>query len=550
MMSHPRSRVCSLALACVMALAGCGGATSPTPSPSPPQSSATSSSTPSLPSPSATWDGLGAAPDRQQIDVPQPDVPGFTEAPSGQGLQRYLGQQVDWGECAPLEDADEDEQQEASGDRCATVAAPLDWNDPDGQAITLAMRMRPAPGGASDQYLFINPGGPGGSAQDFVTYVETTGFESYNIVGVDPRGSGESTPVVCGDLEQTDALENADWSPDDQSEVDALVAASRDFAAQCRRNSGALLDHISSIDTAHDMDLVRALLDQDVLNWYGVSYGTWLGAVYAELYPDHVGRMVLDSAVNVTDRDDVKQADGFEQALGAFAQWCADDASCRLGDGRQEVLETIAAFLDDLDAQPLPVDDRLLTQTLALNGILQFLYFDSDAYPYLSQAITQARSGLGRYLLRVSDIMTGRGDDGYDPIAYAFPGIGCADTTDDGEQQAISDWQNDDFPNAPVLGRAMGPELRCPAWAARPGPQIKVTAADAPPILIVSNTGDSATPHEYAQWMRQQMPTTVLVTREAEGHGAFGSGSACLDGAVTAFLDAGTVPQDGLVCTD
>ena len=136
--------------------------------------------------------------------------------------------------------------------------------------------------------------------------------------------------MVCGDLEQTDALEDADWSPDDQAETDALVAVNKDFAAQCREHSGALLDHISSIENAYDMDLVRVLLGQRRLNWYGVSYGTWLGAVYAELYPDHVGRMVLDSAVNVTDRDSVSQADGFEQALDAFADWCAG-SSCGLG---------------------------------------------------------------------------------------------------------------------------------------------------------------------------------------------------------------------------
>ena len=540
-MGASRPRLCSIVLACALLLAGCGGSPSPTPSPGDSRQ---------LPTPSATWEGLGTAPDRQRIDVAQPDVPGFTDAPSGRGLQRYADQRIDWGECAPLEDADADEQREAADDRCATVIAPLDWRDPDGQAITLALRMRPAAGGESDQYLFINPGGPGASAQDFVTYVETTGLEDYNIVGVDPRGSGESTPVVCGDLEQTDAFEDADWSPDDQSETDALVAAARDFAAQCRRNSGALLDHISSIDTAHDMDLVRALLGQDELNWYGVSYGTWLGAVYAELYPEHVGRMVLDSAVNVTDRDSVRQADGFEQALGAFAQWCGDDTACQLGDSRSEVLGTISSFLDGLDSQPLAVGERELTQTLAVNGILLFLYQDSSAYTDLSQAIMLARSGSGAYLLRVADAMTGRSDEGYEQLTYSFPAIGCADATDDGVQQAISEWRSDDFASTPVLGRALGLELSCPTWAARPAPQIKVTAARAPTILIVSNTGDSATPHEYAHWMRQQMPATVLVSRESEGHGAFGRGSSCLDGAVTAFLNDGTVPRDGLVCTD
>lgn len=557
-MDDPRPRPDHLALllavVCAVALTGCGSDFPSTPSPSPSTSSSpTARWSPSatdevltVPVPSATWDDLGDAPDRQKLDVTEPEVPGFTDAPAGRGLQRYLNQQVDWSRC----ESDEDGSEEGFGYRCARVVVPLDWNDPDGRAITLAMRMRSAKSGNSDEVLFVNPGGPGGSAQDFVDSIDETGLEDYTIVGVDPRGSGDSTPVVCGDLEQTDVLEDADWSPDDQAETDALVAANRDFAAQCREHSGALLDHISSIENAYDMDLVRVLLGQRRLNWYGVSYGTWLGAVYAELYPDHVGRMVLDSAVNVTDRDSVSQVDGFEQALDAFADWCAGSSSCSLGEDREGVLGAVSSFLDGLDGRPLAVDGRMLTQTLAVNGILMFLYQDTSSYPDLAKAIGQARLGDGDYLLEAADAMNGRGDWKYEQMTYSFPAIGCADATDRGVEQAIDDWRDDDDAAAPVLGRAVGIGLSCPTWAAGPAAQIRVTAADAPTILIVSNTGDSATPHEYAQWMREQMPTTVLVSRQAQGHGAFGEGSDCLDGAVTGFLADGTVPQDGLVCTD
>lgn len=532
-----------LAVVCAVALTGCGPDLPSTliPSTSTAWSPSAADEVLTVPVPSATWDDLGDAPDRQKLDVAGPEVPGFTDAPAGQGLQRYLNQQVDWGRC--------DSGGEGFGYRCARVIVPLDWNDPDGRAITLAMRMRPAENGNSDETLFVNPGGPGGSAQDFVGSIDTTGLEDYTIVGVDPRGSGDSTPVVCGDLEQTDALEDADWSPDDQAETDALVAVNKDFAAQCREHSGALLDHISSIENAYDMDLVRVLLGQRRLNWYGVSYGTWLGAVYAELYPDHVGRMVLDSAVNVTDRDSVSQADGFEQALDAFADWCAG-SSCGLGEDREEVLGAVSSLLDGLDGRPLAVGGRMLTQTLAVNGILMFLYQDTSSYPDLAEAIGRARSGDGDHLLRAADTMNGRGDGGYEQLAYSFPAIGCADATDRGVEAAIDDWRDDDHAAAPVLGRAMGVGLSCPTWAAEPAAQIRITAADAPTILIVSNTGDSATPHEYAQWMREQMPTTVLVSRQAQGHGAYGEGSGCLDGAVTGFLADDAVPQDGLVCTD
>lgn len=551
-MNGPRrsARALGLVMACTVALSGCSALSRGSGQAGVPSPSVADGEELTVPSPSATWDDLGTAPDRQHLDdATQPDVPGFTTAPEGQGLQRYLNQQVTWGQCGPLEGADADEQAAAAGDQCATVIAPLDWTNPDGQAITLAMRIRPAADGPTDEDLFVNPGGPGGSAQDFVTYVDTTGLENYNIVGVDPRGSGESTPVVCGDQAQTDAYENADWSPDDQAETDALLAVNKDFAAQCRAGSGALLDHVTSIENAYDMDLVRILLGQDKLNWFGVSYGTWLGAVYAELYPGHVGRMVLDSAVNITDKDSVRQVDGFEQALEAFAGWCAGDSSCTLGSSKDAVLAAVAGLLDGLDGQPLTVGNRQLTQTLAANGILGFLYGSSDVYPDLARTIGSAIAGNGSALLHAADSTIGRGDDGYEQTTYSFPAIDCADATDKGVDQAVSDWKESSGSDS-VLGRAMGLDLTCPLWSTDPAPQIRITAADAPTILIVSNTGDSATPHQYAQWMREQMPTSVLVSREAAGHGAFGAGSDCLDDAVADFLADGTVPKDGLVCTD
>lgn len=312
-------------------------------SPARPRSSASSSPVPpgthTMPWPDEVYVGA-ESPDRPGVEVPGATPPGFVEAPPGSGVDRYLGQQLNWQPCP-----------DKPSHRCTKFAAPLDWENPDGQAITIAMRLVPA-AQESTGYLFVNPGGPGGSAQDYAAGFDATGLEHYSIVGLDSRGSGESTPVVCGSGPETDEFYNADSTPDDQAERDALVAAQQRFNQQCRDHSGALLDHISTIETVYDYDLARQLLGQQKLDFYGVSYGTFLGAVYAELYPQNAGRLVLDSAVNLIPDSEVIQAQGFDLSMRNFAKWCAAERDCGLGDSEDAVVDRVVGFLNGLDAHP------------------------------------------------------------------------------------------------------------------------------------------------------------------------------------------------------
>lgn len=504
----------------------------------------------SMPTPTETFNDA-TSPDRQHLADPGVSPAGFVDPPEGQGIQRYLDQEITWQPCQDTDDDSEtDDDDTETTTECATVSAPLDWTDPDGQAITLAMKRTPATDDTVVGDLFINPGGPGASAQDFVDYFDNTGLEGYNIIGLDPRGSGESTPVVCGDLAQTDAFFETNWAPETRSQRNDLIEAAQDFAAQCWNNSGVLLDHISSIDNAYDMDMVRQLLGDDQLNWFGVSYGTWLGAVYAELYPDKVGRMVLDSPVNITDDESVTQADGFEASLNDYAQWCAEE-SCGLGSTSDEVIARIQGFLDGLAQNPMTIGDRTMTATMAAEGIALYMYSGASEYRWLTAILTWSLDyNSGQALLAASDGLNGRSDDGYDQLVYSFPAIGCKDTADIGVDALFDEWQNEDSVEAPIFGKYFGPNINCAVWASEPDAQIRITAADAPTILVVSNDGDSATPHVYSEWMHDQMPTTVLVTREATGHGAYGGASGCLNNAVVDYLVADEVPQDGLVCTD
>lgn len=485
---------------------------------------------------------VGSSPDREteSVDV----VPeGMVAAPEGSGYQRYLTQKLRWRTC-------EDETLARAGMQCATFLAPLDWADPDGPwAVTISMaRSRHLSG--SGRVLFVNPGGPGAPAQEFAARFEASGLDEFDIVGLDPRGSGASTPVVCGDGEQTDAYFNADLSPDDASEQEALVAAQRSFNESCREHSGVLLDHISSIEAVHDHELARRLMGVDTVSWYGVSYGTWLGALMGLLYPDRVDQLVLDSVVSPDVDDEVIQAEGFDQAFEAFADWCAGETTCTLGASGQEVVDAVVAWLDRLDAQPLLASDqRLLTQSQAVAGILIFLYFDADTYQELANVIEAAMSGVPDHLLGAADLMNGREQNGqYETMTYAFPAIRCADESDEGVEAAWQAWAQDQA-RAPVFARLSGPDLTCPLWTARPVETPDLSGISSP-VLVVQNTGDSATPFHNAEVMVSTLPDATLLIREAPGHGAYGEGSSCVDDAVAAFLDDGIRPESGTRCTD
>ena len=475
--------------------------------------------------------GLGS-PDRTPFSSPARPS-GFTTPPPGSGLQRYLDQRLHWRACGDFD--------------CATLTVPLDWDHPDGQAITLALTRARASGGTASGTLFINPGGPGASGTDFVRWFPVRAFPTLDVVGWDPRGSGRSTPVRCGSPAQTDAYFAVDASPDSAAEWQALRRSELTFARRCRQASGVLLDHVSTIDTARDLDYLRYLVGDQRLNYLGISYGTFIGAVYAELYPRRVGRMILDSAVNITDDRSIIQPMGFDLALNAFATWCADQP-CGLGTSAPGVVATVTALFDRLDADPLGVGGRALTQTLAVSGVASFLYSGTADYGQLAKALTAALDGSGSALLAGADRLDGRRADGrYDPMTYAFPGIGCLDAGDDGWERDAASWSAAQK-LAPVFGTYFGPPVSCDLWSARPADQLDIRAAGAPPIVVLGVTGDPATPYQQSVSMARQLESGVLVTWKGAGHSAFMLGNACVHQAVLGYVNEGRVPAGGTVC--
>ncbi len=520
-------------LALLAILTGCallpGAAPGSTPRPT---STGPSSTVPSADASSATPGPVAGRPVQ-----PVPDVrpAGFVSPPPGQGLQRYLGQRVTWSDCG-------------KGLRCAAVLAPLDYADPDGEAITLAVAKRPASAKPAAGSLFINPGGPGGSGVEYVGYFKVDGIERFDVVGWDPRGTGQSTPVQCANGKAMDAYTSVDVTPDDAAEEKELTQAQLDFGRGCLARSGALLEHISTTETVKDLDLLRHLVGDAKLSYFGSSYGTKIGALYAQLFPATVGRMVLDGAVNITGKKDVSQLDGFERALGNFATWCAEQR-CKLGSSKAEVERSISDLLERLDEKPINGGRAPLTQQLGLTGILAVLYENEEGWKYLRQGLELAAfDDDGRYLMYFADQYNQRGNDGtYGQLQFSFPAIRCLDSQDVSVSEAEKEGA-EEAKRAPTLGPFAGTDLVCPLWPVAPAPkEPTIRGVGAAPIVVIGTTGDPATPYEYAERMAQQLESGHLLTLKGEGHLGYGQ-SPCIQRYVQRYLLDGAVPVDGTRC--
>ncbi|MHA5050893.1 alpha/beta hydrolase [Streptomyces sp. SD15] len=447
--------------------------------------------------------------------------------------------------------------------QCATLKAPLDWAEPQGDTIGIAMIRARSSGEQSKRIgsLVFNFGGPGGSGvatlpafgEDY-TKLRTR----YDLVSFDPRGVGRSAGVECLDDAQLDAYFQQDATPDDAAERTALLDNTKTFNASCEKNSGRTIPHVRTTDAARDMDLMRQVLGDNKLHYFGISYGTELGGVYAHLFPKKVGRAVFDAVVDPTqtpEQGSLGQAKGFQLALDNFADDCTSKTDpCPVGDTPQDVKDRIAKLLKDLDSKPIPGSfPRELTQTAATNGIAQALY-SKDFWEYLTEGLEQAYDGDGNGLMRLSDLLNGRNENGqYSNIAAANASINCADdkpryTTADVEAK-LPEFRAASTLFGDLLAWGM---VSCTDWAV-PGAanHPDVSAAGAAPILVVGNTGDPATPYEGARKMVDALGKGVGVelTYKGQGHGAYDSGNKCVRNAVDGYLLDGTVPSAGTVCS-
>ncbi|RLV48293.1 alpha/beta hydrolase [Nocardioides mangrovicus] len=483
--------------------------------------------------PSASGSGDAGASNTPTAAMPSTDA----------SLARFYDQKLTWKSCG--------------SDECASMSVPLDYADPTGKTIELKM-VKVAATGKRVGSLVVNPGGPGGSA---IQYAQSSSSwpsaisQHFDLIGVDPRGVGESTPLECLDTAGTDQVVASDPDPDTDAERATLDDLIKGFGDGCLAKSGDLAKHMSTVEVAKDMDVLRQLLGESKLDYFGASYGTFIGATYAGLFPTHVGRMVLDGAIDPALSNselNLGQAHGFETALRAYVADCVSRGSCVLGDSVDAGTQKIRQFIDQLDAQPLPTNSsRKLTAGLGVLGIWLPLYVKSY-WPILTQALTQAMDqGNGSTLLALADQYTSRGSSGYtDNSLNALYAVNCLDHDDSIPVDQVPSHYAEFEKASPTFGRIFAYSLStCSTWPVQDKrTSHAISAKGAPPIVVVGTTRDPATPYAWAKGLARELDSGVFVSRNGDGHTGFNQGNSCVDSAVEDYLVEGKVPKNDLRC--
>ncbi|MFE7844155.1 alpha/beta hydrolase [Microbacterium sp. NPDC057407] len=476
------------------------------------------------------------------VTNPAPDTEGVAEE-----LLPFYAQELDWAGCG-------------DGFDCTTVTAPLDWAEPAKGEIELSVIRSRATGGEPIGSLLTNPGGPGASGvgliRDSVEYAVGEPLrEQYDVIGFDPRGVGESTAVTCFDDADMDAyLYDVPENPrGSDAWNDELLARHAAFAEACEAGSDGILPYITTQNAARDMDLLRAVLGDTRLNYLGYSYGTFLGATYAELFPEKVGRLVLDGALDPSASGldvNVTQGIGFESALRAYMADCLQDDDCPFRGSVDDAMADLGVLLASVDRDPLPgPDGRLLGADSLLTAIVAALY-SQDSWDYLTMALDGALQGDASTAFLLADFYNNRENGAYlDNQTEAFRAYNCMDypvETSAGDLAAAEERLQAEAPT--VAPYWFGPDP-CEVWPYPPtGTRAPITAAGAAPIVVVGTTNDPATPYEWSVALAEQLESGVLVTREGEGHTGYNKGNQCVDDAVETYLLTGTAPEDGLTC--
>lgn len=465
-------------------------------------------------------------------------------------LQAFYSQQVTWSPC----------EGRGPAVQCAEVTVPLDYSRPAGRTIDIALLRVPATG-PTPESLLVNPGGPGAGGLDFAEYlgsiIDSDVRRKFDIVGFDPRGVGESAPVQCLTGRQTTRWYRTDATPDTPKERATLLSRAAEISRGCLSFDPELARFVGTDNTVRDMDVIRSAVGAQRLNWLGFSYGTELGASYAQEFPDRVGRMVLDGGVDPQldgmqiSRD---QSAGFQLAMQRFATDCAKRADC-VASSQRAVLDAVNGLLSELERSPMRTDgSRRLVQAEALTALI-FSMYSTDLWPTLRMGIRQANRGDGttlQLLAQLAKDQTGPNRYGSN-IASAFYAIGCWDYPATPGQAgliaAASRWS--EGVAIPEIGRAMAwGNAPCSSWFEHSDiPPAAVTSTTEAPILIIGTTFDPATPYRWSQSLNRQLPTSTLLTYRGDGHTAYGNTNLCIDDITDRYLLTGALPADGTTCS-
>jgi pimeloyl-ACP methyl ester carboxylesterase len=473
--------------------------------------------------------------------------------PKPVSLTQYYAQHLDWQPCD-------------NGFQCAHLVVPFDYAHPgSGKRFSLPVVKLPATDPSHRVgALVINPGGPGGSGAQYALGARSE-FPAalrarFDIVGFDPRGVAGSQPALwCQSPRETDAFLATNDMPDSAAQLATIVSASKQYAARCQRDSAALLPYVGTKDAARDMDVLRAALGQAKLTYLGKSYGTYLGAWYAQLFPRKVRALVLDGAFDPDTpalQDDIVQAQGFQVALKAFTTSCLATTDCPLGAQGSSVQAAegrLQALIVRANSHPLASHigtGQVADGAMLLNGVASALY-SRAFWPDLKTGLAGAVSGDGSVLLQLANLLLERSPDGsYSNLVDADTSISCLDRP---FPRSLSAWQaaaRQAAQAAPLFGSPiLWGNLACAYWPVRSDPLPTIRAAGAPPILVVGTLRDPATPYRWAQALTRDLSSGVLLGWNGDGHTAYGEGSSCVDTIVNDYFVSLKVPSSGMVCS-
>ena len=498
--------------------------------------------------------GAGRAPAAKSTASPSADPSSGkpNEAPAGdvpKGLEKFYKQKLAWVPCK-----DKPQMQ------CADVKVPLDYKKPGGKTIIVAMAKVPAANGKPIGSLFVNPGGPGESGIDLVSGADKIFSKAlrdqYDIVGFDPRGVGSSTAVDCvSDAELAKIADtDVDLSTPEGRQTDKAITEQE--AKGCQEKSGNLLPYLGTESAARDLDVLRGLVGDKKLNYFGFSYGTSLGGMYANLFPKKTGRLVLDGALDPQfggARMGYEQTIGFEKAFERYAEYCVKGGNCPLGSSVDAAKKKMRALFDQAFKKPFPTADpkRPLNRNMLKYGVMLAMY--STAYrPYLDTGLSQLiKNNDGSFLLGWYDLASGRqGGKFKNNSNEARTAINCADYPAS-SPSVTKRYQEKLKKEAPLFGAGSGGEETdlCSLLPyhpkSNPGPY---TAKGSAPIVVIGTRHDPATPYHWAQALHKSLSNSVLLTWEGDGHLAYSRAGSCIQSPVDKYLLTGEVPKDGLVC--
>jgi len=481
-------------------------------------------------------------------------APQVTTAPTT--LAQYYAQRLDWQPCDKYFE-------------CARLLVPFDYSRPAWRRFSLPVIKLPAaePSGRIGA-LVINPGGPGGSGVEYALSARDGEFTSgvlgrFDIVGFDPRGVGGSEPAVrCMTGPQLDKYFATDAAPATPAQLATLVSESRLYASECAAKDADLLSYVGTVNAARDMDVLRAALGEPSLTYLGKSYGTVLGASYAQQFPSRVRAMVLDGAVDpaLTGLQlDVAQAQGFESAFGQFADWCATQSGCPFGPATTvpsaalvpSAVAKVAGLLGAANQRPLTnllADGQPANGAMLLTGIAAALYLREE-WPILKSALSNAFSGDGTILVELANYLMERNPNGtYSNLSDAELSVDCIDRP---WPRSLPAWQaaaSAASKAAPLFGAPLvWGSLPCAYWPVRSS-VLRVRAAGAPRILVVGDLHDPATPYQWAVALSRDLASGVLLGWNGEGHTSYMEGSTCVDNTVDSYLLSLRTPKSGTVC--